>query len=82
MYGISGGGHEPYRPTITVLTEAMMLKTNTYGFTHVEHSQNIVLTRQENRCVHCYIVVKGRHHISKVIITILLKHLKIRTKNS
>jgi hypothetical protein len=83
MAFLKGGGmnREPYAPINTVLIEATMLKTNknTYSFTHVEHSQYIVLIQQENRCVHCYIVVKCRHHVSKVIITILLKHLKITT---
>jgi hypothetical protein len=76
-----GGGRRTLCANIYSAYWSNDAENNTYSFTHVEHSQYIVLTQQENRCVHCYIVVKCRHHISKVIVTILLKHLKITKKN-
>jgi hypothetical protein len=80
FWGILGGdGEVLHISTNTVFVKVTALKINTYSFTYVEHSQNMVLVWQENRCVDSYIVVKCRHHISKVVKTILLEHLQYRT---
>jgi hypothetical protein len=44
FWGILGGGGKVlYIPPNTVFVEATALKTNTYSFTYVEHSQYVVL---------------------------------------
>jgi hypothetical protein len=77
FWGILGVGILYTSPN-TGVVEATALETSTYSFTYVEHSQYVVLIRQENRCVDRYIVVKCRHHISEVVKTIFLEHLQIQ----